>query len=303
MLSISVVTPNFNHGRYLRAAIDSIVGQNYPKLEYVIVDGGSTDDSVEIIKSYADRLAWWVSEKDAGIADAINKGFAHTRGEIMAWLGADDMYVPWTFRIVSEIFEAFPDVDWIKGYHLDWSDKGALGIMYDLTPQHHRCNRFDYLLPGNYVFIQQESMFWRRRLWEKVGNKLSVDARWPLAFDTELFGRFFQHARLTHVETVLGGARVHRDRRCLRGWDDYQQQADAFRRDALAHCPARERRWAKAYQWLRRQRWIPTGVSRVILRALGNDLYRAAAYDVIRYDWWSGGQWQRRQEPVILRCR
>src|SRR6267154_2378048 len=94
---ISIVTPSFNQGSYLEETIRSVLDQNYPNLEYVVVDGGSTDRSVEILQRYADRLAWWSSEPDGGQYAAINKGFKHTSGEIMAWINSDDKYLPWTF--------------------------------------------------------------------------------------------------------------------------------------------------------------------------------------------------------------
>src|SRR5215469_5586779 len=94
---ISIVTPSFNQAEFLEETIRSVLDQNYPNLEYVVVDGGSTDGSVDIIKKYAHRLAWWVSEPDDGQYAAINKGFKHSSGEIMAWINSDDKYLPWTF--------------------------------------------------------------------------------------------------------------------------------------------------------------------------------------------------------------
>ena len=102
---ISIVTPSFNQAEFLEQTICSVLNQNYPNLEYIIIDGGSTDGSVEIIKKYADKFTYWVSEKDNGQYDAINKGFSHTTGDIMGWINSSDIYYPWTLSMIAEIFE------------------------------------------------------------------------------------------------------------------------------------------------------------------------------------------------------
>src|ERR1039457_1034429 len=112
---ISIVTPSFNQAEFLEQTICSVLSQKYPNLEYVVIDGGSTDGSVEIIKKYADKLTYWVSEKDDGQYAAINKGFSYTTGDIMGWINSSDILLPWTFSILAEIFENYTQIQWLSG--------------------------------------------------------------------------------------------------------------------------------------------------------------------------------------------
>ncbi len=122
---ISIVTPSYNQGQFIEDTIQSILIQEYPDLEFIIIDGGSTDNSVEIIKKYENNLTFWVSESDGGQYDAINRGFSKTTGEIMAWLNSDDKYTPWTFSVVGDIFRTHPEVEWVTTlYPLSWDEKG-----------------------------------------------------------------------------------------------------------------------------------------------------------------------------------
>src|SRR4051812_44790534 len=114
--SISIVTPSFNHGQFLEHTLRSVIDQNYDNLEYIVIDGGSTDGSVDIIKRNERDLAHWTSERDGGHGNALNKGFRHSRGEIMAWLNSDDLYFPWTLHTVAEIFSSHPEVSWITAH-------------------------------------------------------------------------------------------------------------------------------------------------------------------------------------------
>src|ERR1043165_7317408 len=112
---VSIITPSYNQAAYLEQTIQSVLTQDYPRIEFMVIDGGSTDASVEIIKKYADRLAYWVSEKDSGQAEAINKGLTRAKGEILAWLNSDDYYLPNTILAVVRCFDENPDVDLIYG--------------------------------------------------------------------------------------------------------------------------------------------------------------------------------------------
>jgi glycosyltransferase involved in cell wall biosynthesis len=216
---ISIVTPSFNQGRFLDETIRSVLDQNYPKIEYFVLDGGSTDESIDVIKQHAGRLAGWVSEKDKGQYDAVNKGLARSTGEVMAWLNSDDKYTPWALSVVGEIFASFPEVQWLTSlFPLHWDGAGRAVNCKQIDGFSRRAfYRGENIpragAPGGLVthFIQQESTFWRRSLWEKAGGR--IDATLPLAGDTELWAKFYQHADLYGVATPLGGFRMHGDQK------------------------------------------------------------------------------------------
>lgn len=215
--TISIVTPSFNQAPFLAETIESVLSQNYPKLEYVIIDGGSTDGSVDIIRRYEKHLAFWCSEPDKGQYDAINKGFARTKGDIMAWINSDDKYAPWTFQVVSEVFSQLNEVQWLTtNFPIFASESGAATECVKL----HGFNRHAFFrganLPGGdwhaNFFIQQESTFWRRSLWERAGGR--IDSALKLAGDFDLWARFFlQNAELHAVNVPLACFRQQKNQR------------------------------------------------------------------------------------------
>lgn len=157
---IALVTPVWNSAKYVEQTIESVLGQEYPNLEYWIVDGGSTDGTLEVIRRYEDRLTGWISEPDNGMYDALNKGFARTTGEVMGWISATDKLHPGGLKAVGEVFRKFPQVEWITGRPTHFNEDG-LTINVDGAP---RWTRLGFLAGFN-RYIQQESTYWRRSLW------------------------------------------------------------------------------------------------------------------------------------------
>jgi glycosyltransferase involved in cell wall biosynthesis len=199
-MKISIITPNFNQADFLEETILSVVGQNYSDLEYIIIDGGSTDGSVDIIKKYEKHLAYWVSEPDKGLYHALQKGFERSTGEIMGWINSDDMLHPGSLSIIAEIFGSLGHVNWITGCPSALDEKGRTVVVATLR----QWSKYDYYL-FDYQWIQQESTFWRKSLWEKAGARLNLDVKY--AADLELWLRFFRYEKLFSVRTTLGGFR------------------------------------------------------------------------------------------------
>lgn len=226
---ISIVTPSYNQAPFLEATIQSILSQNYPNLEYIIIDGGSSDGSQEIIKKYEPYLHYWCSEPDAGQYDAINKGFSKSTGEIMAWLNSDDMYCSWTLKTVASIMTSLPQIKWLTTLmpaHWDWE---GLAINFETFPGYSQAAFLD----GRYLpvpktrasigYIQQESTFWNRSLWEKAGSYISTE--YKLASDFELWARFYLHAELYSTLSPLAGFRCQSNQRSVRQENLYISEA------------------------------------------------------------------------------
>lgn len=220
---ISIVTPSFNQGEFLEECIDSVLSQNYPNLEYIIMDGGSSDDSVEIIKKYAKYLAYWQSAPDGGQYRAIEEGFRRCTGDIMAWLNSDDKYHHNAFFKVSYAFTTYGHLEWLVGRPTFWDKNGDVMRVSESLPVYGR----ERLLSRKYhvQFIQQESTFWRRSLWEKAGGRLRGDLDY--AGDLELWVRFFRYTQLYTVDAILAGYRHHGNQKAALCMDRYLAEAEA----------------------------------------------------------------------------
>ena len=199
---ISLITPVFNSGKYIEHTIRSVLAQGYPNLEYFIMDGGSTDGTIDIIRKYESQISGWLSEPDNGMYDALSKGFARTSGEIMGWISATDQLHTGGLAVVGSVFRDLPEVEWITGRPTGFNDEGMTTLVLDLP----RWSRSRFLAGAN-RYIQQESTFWRRSLWEKAGSRLDCSQR--IVADFDLWLRFFRHAKLYPVDALIGGYRVH----------------------------------------------------------------------------------------------
>lgn len=221
--TIALVTPSFNTAPYLEQTLQSVLLQNYPALEYVVVDGGSTDGSVEILDAYRSRLTALIIEPDRGHADALNKGFSRTSGEIMGWINSDDLLHRNALATVDAVFAAFPDVEWITGIPTR-ADSDSEGRVTGFRIKAGRRFTHKDFLSGDFRWLQQESTFWRRSLWERAGGRL--DTALLLAVDFELWMRFFRHSRLHTVEALIGAFRGREGQRSAVMLDEYLVEAE-----------------------------------------------------------------------------
>lgn len=199
--SLTLVTPSFQQGRFLARAIRSVLDQRYPTLEYVVQDGGSDDGSVEVLQAFGGGLTRWESAPDDGQANAINRGFAGTSGELMAFLNSDDLLLPGSLAYVGRYFAAHPEVDAIYGHRLLVDERGRKLGSWILPPHDDETLRL-------IDFVPQESLFWRRSLWERCGGY--IDEEFEFAVDWELLLRFAEAgARMVRVPRFLAAFRVH----------------------------------------------------------------------------------------------
>ncbi len=197
---VSIVTPSYNQAPFLEATLRSVLDQDYPNIEYIVVDGGSTDGSLEIIQRYAGRLAGWSSEPDKGQTDAINKGFARVRGDVLAWLNSDDVYLPGAVSQAVALLQENPQAGMVYG---DASYIDGSGQEIGRFPA--RQTDYRRLLQGR-VYIPQQAAFFRAELWRRVGP---LDASFYFAMDYDLWVRLARLAPLVYTPRLWASFRLH----------------------------------------------------------------------------------------------
>ena len=205
---ISIVTPSYNQARFIGWTVRSVFLQRYPELEYIMMDGGSNDGTMEVLEPYADRFAHLTSERDKGQSDAICRGFAKSTGDIMAYLNSDDMLAPGTLSFVAKFFLDHPEVDAVYSHRCTVDENNKV-LWYWLLPDHS-----DWYM-SRWDLIPQETCFWRRRLFEKCGN---IDPSFRFAMDYDLFVRFMRAApgRMRRLDRFLGVFRQHDEAKTTR---------------------------------------------------------------------------------------
>ena len=276
-MKLSIITINYSNAEGLRKTLASVAAQTFRDFEHIIVDGGSTDESVEIIREYADseairlkgykankvsetspndlissspnslptQVVRWISEKDNGMYHAIMKGMAMATGEIVAWINSDDMYHTGALHIVGQIFAQLPEVEWLTGTPTLYNAEGR--CVKTFPTQYWSWERFKR---GDFRWLQQESTFFRKSLFDKVGG-LNMDYR--LAADFELWCKMFLHAKLYSVNTILGGFRQHGEQLSIEGQHRYEAEVRTICHTYGIRTSIRCRRWNKLQnRWMKK---------------------------------------------------
>lgn len=209
---------------YIEQTLRSVIDQNYPNLEYIVIDGGSTDGTQEIIARYRNYITYYASEPDRGMYDALQKGFARVTGDVLAWLNADDIYFPWTLQVVNDVFTQYKDINWIGGKYAFLNENGTLSQIFPkCSARTPKDIRNGWCREGLLGPLQQESMFWRRSLYQQSGG---LDASYRYAGDFELWMRFAKYASLVKMDMPLAAFRRRKDSLSAAGCKQYQLEVE-----------------------------------------------------------------------------
>lgn len=212
---ISIITPSYNQSDYLEMSMLSVLNQDYPNLEYIVVDGNSTDGSQEIIKKYADRFAWWVSEKDNGQADAFNKGLSHANGKYIGWLNSDDLYLEHAITEAVEILEMNPDIAFVFGDVQSINQDGEItNIM--------KYGNWDILDLMKFKIIGQPAVFMRKDLLVSIGG---LDPTFHFLLDHQLWLKLASKASIKYSNKLWAAARFHAEAKNIAQAEKFGQEA------------------------------------------------------------------------------
>lgn len=239
---ISIVTPSYNQGNYLEETILSVLNQNYSNLEYIVIDGGSCDSSVEIIQKREDALAYWESEPDRGQVHAINKGLERASGDIIAYINSDDVYLPGAFAAVADYFRSHPDCKWLCGDTVMFGEEHPTSLVQARVPKSSaHCLSWAYKAP-------QPGMFWRRELLAS-----GFDERWRYCFDHDLYVRLLlQEYKCEHLPLPVAGYRLHKDSKTVAESQAFGEEFDQIAEYYEPMLRGAGRRWSKATRLLRK---------------------------------------------------
>ena len=271
---ISVVTPSYNHGRFIEETIRSVVMQGYPNLEYIVIDGGSNDNTVEIISKYEKNITYWVSEKDQGQSHAINKGFEKATGQILAYLNSDDVYMPYTLRLVAEIFATY-GLQWLTGHRSHLVNQDVLAPLPAATTKFNsHLYQKGFHVPWVMGWNQQPSTFWSADIFNLCGKKFNESMQ--CSFDIDLWIRFSKHADLVYIRSVLAMMRQHAE-----------QKSRTLKLD-FKEIEGQSARYGFYPLWLRKliKKTMTVPVVRSLVRQwLGKPQFQMIDWDPIKSEW------------------
>lgn len=238
---LSIITPSFNQAQYLEETILSVLKQDYDSLDYIIIDGGSTDGSVDVIRKYEKQLSYWVSEKDGGQAHALNKGLVKAKGDIVAYINSDDLYLPGAFAAVIRYFREHPRCEWLCGDTIMFGEHAnTLPISAEVPRSAAHALSWAYKAP-------QPGMFWKRELLHE-----GFDERWRYCFDHELYVRLLLSGhKCDHLKVPLAAYRLHQASKTVAEGKLFDREFDEIAEIHGTKLKGAGRRWCVATRNLR----------------------------------------------------
>lgn len=238
---LSIITPSYNQGRFLEETILSVLNQGYESLEYIVIDGGSSDESVEVIRRYEDRLAYWVSEKDRGQVHAINKGLEKATGDIFAFINSDDVYLPGTFSAVVKHFDEHPDCEWVCGDTVMFGDGHETQLIHAVVPKSAaHCLSWDYTAP-------QPGHFWKTKI-----IRSGFQERWNYDFDHDMYVRLLLDGHICdYLPLPMAAYRLHEVSKTIAEGHRQLEEFDQIAEHYEPQLKGADQRWCRATRFLR----------------------------------------------------